>query len=107
MRGPRIRGRPDSASVFDVGVGFEDCGCGIGEAIGVEVVDTGPAARRRRDRFDDRCGGCSPFISARKRAIVSVPTATSTVASNSRMSRSDAPFCRSSKMPSLRGINLA
>ena len=107
MRGPRMRGRSDGASVFDVGVDFEDGGCGVGEVIGVEAVGTGTTARRRRDRFDDRCGGCSPFTSARKRAIVSVPTATSTVASNSRMSRSDAPFCRSSTMPPLSGINLA
>ena len=107
MRGPRMRGRSDGASLFDVGVDFEDGGCGVGELMGVEAVGTGTTARRRRDRFDDRCGGCVPFTSARKRAIVSVPTATSTVASNSRMSRSDAPFCRSSTMPSLSGINLA
>ena len=107
MRGPRMRGRSDGASVFDVGVDFEDGGRGVGEVMGVAVVETGMAARRRRDRFGDRCGGCSPFTSAKKRAIVSVPTATSTVASNSRISRSDAPFSRSSKMPSLSGINLA
>ena len=107
MRGPRMRERSDGASVFDVGVDLEDGGCGVGELIGVAAVETGTAARRRRDRFDDWGGGCSPFTSARKRAIVSVPTATSTVASNSRMSRSDAPFCRSSTMPSLSGINLA
>ena len=39
--------------------------------------------------------------------IVSVPTATPTVASSSRMSRSDAPFCRSSMMPSFTGISFA
>ncbi len=107
MRGPRMRERPGGASVFDMAVDLEDGGCGIGEVIDVATAEAGTAARGRRDRFDDRCGGCSPFTSARKRAIVSVPTATSTVASNSRMSRSDAPFCRSSTMPSLSGINLA
>ena len=39
--------------------------------------------------------------------MVSVPTATSTVASNSRMRRSEAPFCRSSTMPSLNGNSFA
>jgi hypothetical protein len=48
----------------------------------------------------------SPSTSARKRAMVSVPTATPMVASNSRISRSDAPFCRSSMMPSFIGIQL-
>ena len=107
MRGPRMRGRWDGASAFDVGVGFEDDGCGAGEVMGVGAVGTGTTARRWRDRFDDRCGGCSPFTSARKRAIVSVPTATSTVASNSRISRNDAPLSRSSMMPSFIGISFA
>ena len=43
-------------------------------------------------RFAGRCRIGSPFISARKRAIVSLPTPTSTVASNSRMRRSEAPL---------------
>ena len=107
MRGPRMRGRSDGASVFDVGVDFEDCGCGVGEVIGVEAAGTGTTARRPRDRFDDRCGACSPFTSARKRAIVSMLTATSTVASSSRISLNDAPFSRSSMMPSFSGINFA
>jgi hypothetical protein len=107
MRGPRMRERSGGASVFDVGVDFEGGGCGICEAIGVAAVETGAAARRRRDLFDDRCGGCSPFTSARKRAIVSMLTDTSTVASSSRISRNDAPFSRSSMMPSFSGINFA
>jgi hypothetical protein len=102
-----MRERSRGASVFDVGVDFEGGGCGIGEAIGVAVVGTGTATRRRRDLFDDRCGGCSPFTSARKRAIVSMLTDTSTVASSSRISRNDAPFSRSSMMPSFSGINFA
>jgi hypothetical protein len=102
-----MRGRSDGASAFDVGVDFEDGGCGVGETIGVKAVGAGTAARRRRNLLDDRCGGCSPFTSARKRAMVSVPTATPTVASNSRISRSDAPFWRSSMMPSFSGINFA
>ena len=40
-----------------------------------------------------------PFSSARNGAIVSVPTATPPLARNSRMSRSETPFCRSSTMP--------
>lgn len=107
MRGPRMRERSGGASVFDVGVDFEGGGCGIGEAIGVAVVGTGTATRRPRDLFDDRCGGCSPFTSARKRAIVSMLTDTSMVASSSRISRNDAPFSRSSMMPSFSGINFA
>ena len=39
--------------------------------------------------------------------MVSMLTATPTVASNSRISRSDAPFCRSSMMPSFIGISFA
>ena len=107
MRGPRIRARSDGDSAFEVGVGFEDGDCGVGEMIGVKAVGTGTTALRRRDRFDDRRGGCSSFTSARKRAIVSVPTATSTVASSSRIRRSDAPFCRSSMMPSFIGMSFA
>ncbi len=57
MRGPRMRERSDGASVFDVGTDFEDGGCGVGELMDVEAVGTGTTARRRRDRFDDRCGG--------------------------------------------------
>ena len=38
---------------------------------------------------------------------MSVPTDTPTVASNSRMSRSDAPFCRNSTIPSFMGISFA
>ena len=105
MRGPRMRVRADGDSAFDVC--FEDGGCGVGETIGVKAVGSGTAARRRRDRLDDWCSGCSAFTSARKRAIVSVLTATSTVASNSRISRRDAPFCRSSMMPSFIGISFA
>ena len=99
MRGPRIRERSGGGAVFAGGAGVETGGGDIGV--------TGTAARRRRCRFGDRGGGCSSFTSARKRAIVSVPTATPTVASNSRISRSDAPFCRSSMMPSFSGINFA
>lgn len=107
MRGPRMRERSDGASVVDVAVDLEDGGCGFGELIGVAAVETGAAARRRRDRFDNRCGGSSPFTSARKRAIVSMLTDTSTVASSSRISRNDAPFSRSSMMPSFSGNNFA
>lgn len=107
MRGPRMRGRSDGDSAFDVGVGFEDGGCGVGEMIGVKAVGTGTTARRPRDRLDDWCGGCSAFTSARKRAIVSMLTDTSTVASSSRISRKDAPFSRSSIMPSFSGISFA
>lgn len=64
-------------------------------------------ARRWPARFGVRGSVCSQSTSARKRAIVSVLTATSTVASSSRISRSDAPFCRSSTMPFLWGISLA
>ncbi len=56
--------------------------------------------RRARFRF-------APFASARKHAIVSMLTAKSTVASSSRISRRDAPFSRSSKMPSPSGISFA
>jgi hypothetical protein len=78
-----------------------------GASAGRLPFDAATAAHLRVDRFDDRCGRESPFTSARNRAIVSVPTNTSTVASNSRMSRSDAPFFRSSTMPSLSGMSLA
>ncbi len=49
----------------------------------------------------------SPVTSARNLAMVSVPTPTFAVASNSWISRNDAPFCLSSIMPSLKGINFA
>jgi hypothetical protein len=49
----------------------------------------------------------SPLISARKRAIVSMLTDMSIVAMSSRISRNDAPFSRSSTMPSFSGINFA
>jgi hypothetical protein len=39
--------------------------------------------------------------------MVSVPTPTFAVASNSWISRSDAPFCLSSTMPSLKGMSFA
>jgi hypothetical protein len=107
MRGLRMRERSDGASVLAVGVDFEDGGCSVDKVIGGHRSEHGNVAHRRRDRFDDRAGGCSPFTLARKRAMVLVPTAISTVASNSRMSRSNPPFCRSSSMPSFSGINFA
>ena len=38
MRGPRMRGRSDGAAVFDVGVDFEDAGCGAGELTGANGI---------------------------------------------------------------------
>ena len=106
MRGPRMRGRPD-------GGGKDDACPGDGGSVNV-----GPAVLcsslafeiiwcLRPDFFVRRCALISPLISARKRAMVSMLTATPTVASNSRISRSDAPFCRSSMMPSFIGISFA
>jgi len=64
------------------------------------------AARRRANRFGGRCSGSSTFTSMGDRAIVSVPIVTLTAASSSRMSLSEAFFCRSSMMFSLRACAL-
>jgi hypothetical protein len=106
MRGPRMRGRPDAGGKDDDCPGDDDS-VNAGSAVlcpslGVEIIGC-----RRPDFFVRRCALISPLTSARKRAIVSMLTATSTVASNSRISRSDAPFCRSSMMPSFIGMSFA
>jgi hypothetical protein len=72
----------------------------------VEPVSAQPGAHRRFVS-PAAVGLDRRSISARKRAMVSGPTATPTVASNSRMRRSEPPFCRSSTMPSLNGASLA
>lgn len=80
----------------------------MGEAAGDGApFELATGARLRADRRRFRRGAVSPFTSARNLAIVSVPTATSTVASNSRMRRSEAPFWRNSTMPSLSGMSFA
>lgn len=110
MRGPRMRDRSDGAAVC-CGEAV-CCSAGGGSFTAAKAVFCSPfvprtALRVRPDCFAGRGFIFAPFTSARKRAIVSMLTDTSTVASNSRISRSDAPFCRSSMMPSFIGISFA
>ena len=118
MRGPRERDRSGDLSVFGVVPAFEDGGCGDRELPVVAAVADGTAAgctwaglhlmlRTRIGRLEVRADCDSLFTSARKRPIVSMLTDTSTVASSSRISRNDAPFSRSSTMPSFIGISFA
>ena len=93
MRGPRARGCSDGASSFEVVIALEDGDRGEVEVAAIATADAGMAAdracaalplawRAQLGRLEVRCGSGSPFTSARKRAIVSVPTTTPTMASN-------------------------
>src|SRR6266567_1505227 len=106
MRGPRMRGRSDGGDKDDDCPG-DDGSVNEGTGVLCPSLDFEAIWRLRPDFFVRRCAVISPLTSARKRAIVSMLTDTSTVASNSRISRSDAPFCRSSMMPSFIGISFA
>ena len=106
MRGPRMRGRPDAGGKDDDCPG-DDGSVNVGSAVLCPSLAFEIIWCLRPDFFVRRCAVVSPLTSARKRAIVSMLTDTSTVASNSRISRSDAPFCRSSMMPSFIGISFA
>jgi hypothetical protein len=93
-RGPRMRGRSAAASVCGPRSGGD-----AGPAVVCPLVKFATAARRRVASFGARCHGGSPFTSARNRAIVSVSTATPTVASSSRISLNEEPFYGSSTCP--------
>ena len=110
MRGPRMRDRSDGAAVCCGETVC--CPAGGGSFTAAKAAFCSPfvlrtALRVRPDCFAGRGFIFTPFTSARKRAIVSMLTDTSTVASNSRISRRDAPFSRSSTMPSFSGISFA
>ncbi len=106
MRGPRMRGRLDGGDKDDDCPGDDGS---VNVATGVLCPSLAFEAiwRLRPNFFVRRSAVISPLTSARKRAIVSMLTDTSTVASSSRISRNDAPFSRSSMMPSFSGINFA
>jgi hypothetical protein len=106
MRGPRMRGRSDGGDKDDDCPG-DDGSVNVGTGVLCPSLAFEAIWRLRPDFFVRRSAVISPLTSARKRAIVSMLTGTSTVASSSRISRNDAPFSRSSMMPSLSGINFA
>jgi len=46
MRGPRVRGRSDSASASELFLVWGDCDCGKAEVAAVTTVDAGTAGDR-------------------------------------------------------------
>lgn len=118
MRGPRVRDRAGGWSDMGSGEGFSGGGFVTAGLVGGATVKgnagagaagraldperSGKARSLRRRRFGRETVRCST-TSRTKLPMVSTDTETSMVDRSSRMSRYEAPFWRSSTMPSLNG----
>ena len=108
MRGPRVRGGSAAGAAFIGGSGVTGAALLGGGGV-ADAASVGKGRAPDRSRFGDFfvTVPCSSIIDRWKRRTVSVQTSMPAVARSSRIIPNDAPFSRSSAMPSRSGSSAA